>query len=451
MTDEPPNVLVIHCHDLGQYLGCYDVDIETPNIDRLADEGARFANHFVTAPQCSPSRSSLFTGCYPHVNGLMGLAHTEWELDTEQTLPYLLSESGYDTHLFGLQHISASPEDLGYDQIHTAGRLSPNVSPELHSVNRAEDVADIVSQYLESGLDTPFFASIGFFEAHRIESDEVDEKEGDVLYGFGDRYNADDLDEFEVPGYLPDKPGIREDLAAMRGMVYALDDALGTILDALDAANLDDETLVLFTTEHGIAFPRAKGTCYDPGIEAFLFARYPPLIDEGTVYEELVSNVDILPTVLDLAIDDVPDDIDGHSVVPLFDDEKVYAPRDHVFAEITWHDMYAPMRAVRTERFKYIRAFWRNPRVYLPNDVYASRAGRAVRGRYGRPSRVHEELYDLESDPHEQENLATDETYEQVRAKLASTLATWMHETDDPILAGPVLPDDYDQLFDGIQ
>lgn len=152
----PPNVLLIHCHDLGRYLSCYGLDLETPNVDRLAEEGTRFTNHFTSAPQCSPSRGSLFTGCYPHVHGLMGLAHTESELDTQRTLPYRLSERGYDTHLFGLQHISESPEDLGYNQIHTAGRLSPNVSPELHSVNRANDVADIVSQYLDNGLESPF-------------------------------------------------------------------------------------------------------------------------------------------------------------------------------------------------------------------------------------------------------------------------------------------------------
>ncbi len=325
MTMDAPNVLLIHCHDLGQYVGCYGVDIEMPNLDRLADEGARFANHFTTAPQCSPSRSSLFTGYYPHVNGLLGLAHTEWELDTEQTLSHRLSEAGYGTHLFGLQHISESPEDIGYNEIHTAGRLSPNVAPELHSVNRAADVADTLSQYLDSGLEPPFFASVGFFEAHRLEMDEVDEEEGDVLYGYGDRYDADDPDEIEVPGYLPDEPGIREDLAAMRGMVYALDDALGTILDSLESAGFEEETLVLFTTEHGIAFPRAKGTCYDPGIEAFLLARYPPLIDGGTVYEELVSNVDILPTVLDLATGETPDDIDGYSLVPLLDNDRMYS------------------------------------------------------------------------------------------------------------------------------
>jgi len=325
----------------------------------------------MTAPQCSPSRGSLYTGYYPHVNGLMGLAHTEWELNTDQTLPHQLSELGYETHLFGLQHISESPEGLGYDQIHTAGRLSPNVAPELHSVNRAADIVDTVLQYLDIGLESPFFASVGFLEAHRLETNEVDEGEGDILYGYGDSYDADDPDNIEVPGYLPDKPGIREDLAAMRGMVYE--------------------------------------------------------------------------------IDDTPDDVDGYSVVPLLDDDQTYASRDHVFAEITWHDTYAPMRAVRTERFKYVRSFWHNPRVFLPNDVYASLAGREVRGRYGRPSRVCEELCDLDFDPHEQENLAADETYEQVRTRLASTLATWMHETDDPILDGPVLPGDYDLMFDGLR
>ena len=451
MTQAPPNILLVHCHDLGQYLGCYDVEIETPNVDQLAESGARFENHFTAAPQCSPSRGSLFTGLYPHVHGLLGLAHTEWEIDVQRTLPHLLSEAGYETHLFGLQHISESPEELGYDQIHTAGRLSPNVSPELHSVNRARDVADTVSTYLGSDLETPFFASIGFFEAHRLETDEEDDEEGDVLYGFGDRYDVDDPDGIKVPGYLPDEPGVREDLAGLRGMVYAIDDALGTILDALETADRDEETLVLFTTEHGIAFPRAKGTCYDPGIEGVLLARYPPLIKKGIVYEHLVSNIDVFPTILDLVGEEVPDGVDGHSLVSMFDDDRTYYPREKVFAEITWHDTYNPVRAVRTERFKYIRSFWHLPRVYLPNDVYASLAGREVRGRYGRPSRVYEELYDLESDPHEQENVADDEAYAQVRDRLASTLSTWMHETDDPLLEHPVSPPDYDRMFDGLK
>lgn len=117
-----PNVLSVHFHDLGQYLGCYDVDIETPNADQLAEEGARFTNRFTAAPQCLPSRGSLFTGLYLHVHGLLGLAHTNWELDVERTYPYQLSEYGYETHLFGLQHVSETPEKFGYDQIHMTGR-----------------------------------------------------------------------------------------------------------------------------------------------------------------------------------------------------------------------------------------------------------------------------------------------------------------------------------------
>lgn len=156
MAPDSPNVLLVHCHDLGQYMGCYDVDIETPNVDRLAEKGARFANHFTTAPQCSPSRGNLYTGCYPHVNGLMGLAHTEWRLDTEQTLPHRLSKYGYETHLFGLQHISESPEDLGYDQIHTAGRLSPNVSPNsTRSTGRRTSQTSSRSIWT-AALDPPF-------------------------------------------------------------------------------------------------------------------------------------------------------------------------------------------------------------------------------------------------------------------------------------------------------
>ncbi|MDS0474608.1 sulfatase [Natrinema sp. 1APR25-10V2] len=449
MMTSPPNIILVHSHDLGQYLGCYDVDIATPNIDRLAEEGARFPNHFTAAPQCSPSRGSLFTGLYPHRHGLLGLAHTEWELDVERTLPYRLSERGYETHLFGLQHISETPDDLGYDETHTAGSLSPDVSPEVHSINRARDVAETVESYLNADLQSPFFASVGFFEAHRLEMGE-DEEEGDVLYGFGDRYDGDDPDSIEVPSFLPDKPGVREDLAAMRGMVYAIDDAVGTIFDAIESAGLDNETLVIFTTEHGIAFPRAKGTCYDPGIQGCLLLWCPSLIDAGTVPEHLVSNVDILPTILDLVTDEVPDQVDGHSLMPIFDADMMYYPRDELFAEITWHDMYNPMRAVRTDRFKYIRRFWHLPRTFLPNDVYASLAGREVRGRYGRPSRAYEELYDLKLDPYERENVADDEAYAQVRTKLLSKLSTWMHETDDPLLDGPIVPEDYDRMFDGI-
>ncbi len=438
-----PNVLLIHCHDLGRYLGCYGVDVETPAVDRLAADGALFENHFVTAPQCTPSRGSLMTGRYPHVNGLMGLAHTHWELDEgERIVTHYLSDAGYETHLFGLQHISQDTDTLGYDHIHSEGNLYPGVSPSVHQANRARNVSSVVASFLErGGFEDPFFASVGFFECHRVE-----EKTG--RFGFdADHYDADDPDNVRPLPYLPDRRGVRRDLAEMRGMVTAIDDGVETIRAALEDAGLADETLVIFTTEHGLAFPRAKGSCYDAGLEAALVVSYPGVIDGGDRYEELLSNVDVLPTLLELIGLEVPDDLDGQSFLPLATDGE-YEPHERLFAEMTWHDEYNPVRAIRTERYKYVRNFWQLPRVYLARDVFASEAGREVREAYTAPYRPYEELYDLRATPQEDENVALEPRYQDVRTELSRQLHEWMVETDDPLLEGPIAPGNYDDEID---
>ncbi|SEH15446.1 Arylsulfatase A [Natronorubrum sediminis] len=457
MDSSRPNVLVIHGHDIGRYLGCYGVDIETPNVDTLAADGALFERHFATAPQCSPSRGSLMTGRAPHVNGLMGLAHGDWELhDDERILPQYLSDAGYETHLFGLQHITQNTDRLEYDRVHSEGNLYPGVSPAVHQANRARNVASVVSSFLDaSEYEEPFFASIGFFECHRAEED-------DGRFGFdAEYYEADDPDDVRPLPYLPDRRGLRHDLGEMHGMMYAFDAGVGAILDALAENGLEDDTLVLVTTEHGIAFPRAKGTCYDAGIEAALVMRYPGVIDADERYDELVSNVDVLPTVLDLADVEIPDRVDGRSVAGLISDRgdtptesegtsadpgDAYTERDRIFAEMTWHDMYNPVRAIRTDRYKYIRSFWHLPTVYLPADVFASESGREVRETDGVPLRRYEELYDLRDAPQEDDNVVYEPRYQDVRQELSRELYEWMDDTDDPLLEGPVLPGDYDEI-----
>ena len=442
MAAQRPNVVLIHSHDLGRYLGCYGVDIGTPNLASLAESGALFTQHFGTAPQCSPSRGSLMTGRYPHVNGLMGLAHGEWELDEdERILPHYLSEAGYETHLFGLQHVSQDTDRLGYDHIHSAANLYPGVSPAVHEMNRARRVASVFASCLESGAhDTPFFASVGFFEVHR-------DQEDDGRYGFlAEEYDTDDPETVRPLPYLPDRWGVRHDLAEMHGMVYAVDEAVGTVLDAIADAGIEEETLLVFTTEHGIAFPRAKGSCYDAGLEAALLVRYPGLADGGESYDELLGNVDVLPTILDVAGVETPDDLDGRSFRPLLADDERYEERERVFAEMTWHDVYNPVRAVRTRRYKYVRSFWQLPKVYLSADVFASEAGREVREHYAVPPRPYEELYDLRETPQEDENVVHEPRYQDVRLDLARQLRGWMVATDDPLLEGPVLPANYDGI-----
>ncbi|WP_306060956.1 sulfatase family protein [Natronococcus wangiae] len=442
MAVSRPNIVLIKCHDLGRYLGCYGADVETPQIDELAETGVLFENHFVTAPQCSPSRGSFVTGRFPHVNGLMGLAHGNWELhEGERILPHYLSGAGYETHLFGLQHITQDTDRLRYDHVHSEGNLYPGVSPSVHQVNRARNVASVVLTFLEKqAFESPFFASIGFFELHRVE-------EENGRFGFdSDRYEIDDPDEVRPLSYLPDRRGIRHDLAEMHGMVYAVDEAVGTILETLEETGLDEETLVIFTTEHGIAFPRAKGSCYDAGIEAAFLLRCPGVADDGNRYDELISNVDVLPTLLELVDVEVPATLDGRSFLPLLTSDGEYEERDRVFAEMTWHDMYNPVRAIRTERYKYIRNFWHLPAVYLTRDIFASEAGRMVRETDTVPPRPYEELYDLRESPQEDDNLVFEPRYRDVRIDLARQLHEWMQATNDPLLNDPVVPGDYSTI-----
>lgn len=441
MANDTPNILLIHCHDLGRYLGCYGQEIDTPAIDAIAADGVLFENHFTTAPQCSPSRGSLMTGRYPHVNGLMGLAHEDWELTPDETtMPEYLNACGYSTHLFGLQHVTDHLDRLGFDHIHSGGNLSPAVSPAIHEINRARDVADTLEVFFDKDtFDQPFFASIGVFETHR--------RQNDGLFEFTDAaYEPADPTEIDPLAYLPDEPGIREDIAAMHGMIQAIDDAVGTITTALEAAALAEETLLIFTTEHGIAFPRAKGSCYDPGIEAALLLHYPGVIDGGQRCDELVSNIDVLPTLLDLLDEPIPERIEGQSFLPLLTDKKYY-PRDQLFAEITWHDRYNPVRAIRTKQYKYIRSFWHLPSIYLTDDVFVSRAGREIREQFQSGRRPYEELYDLDSDPYETTNLADDPAYEHVCKQLQGRLIQWMENTNDPLLDGPVPPADYEEFL----
>lgn len=440
LVDSRPNVILIHCHDLGRRIGCYGHDIDTPRLDALADDGAVFENHFVTAPQCSPSRSSIHTGEFPHVNGLMGLAHGQWQIDDRfETLPAALADRGYDTYLFGLQHAADDPETLGFEHVFPGGARTSPVSPTDHAVNRANDVARAFESFLDNDPPAdPFFASIGFFEAHRVSLDD--------RYGFDDgQYGTTDPADVEALPYLPDREGIRRDLAEMEGMIEAIDDAVGTVLDALETAELAEDTLVTFTTEHGIAFPRAKGCCYDAGIEAALLMRYPGEIDGGERYDDLVSNVDLFPTILEMADGTVLEDVSGQSFLPLFTDQEHF-PRELVFAEMTWHDRYNPMRAIRTDQYKYIHSFWHLPDVYMTDDIVVSNAGRAVREEFQTNPRPYAELYDLEADPYEQENLAGDDRYRHVQDELERRLVAWMRRTDDPLLDGPVPPADCDEI-----
>lgn len=429
MDDRCPNILLMTCHDLGRHLGCYGVDtVQSPQLDALAASGVRWERAFTTSPGCSPSRASLATGRYPHSNGVMGLAHPPygWNLHPdERHIAQILSAAGYQTHLFGFQHVSTSLERLGFHSIHGSDRVYSCHQPAL-----GRNVAELFADFMQARRWTgPLYMEINLEEPHRPYD------QGGCM--------PDDARGVFVPGYLPEGPESREEMAALQGAIRQADHAVGHILAALDAVGLGEETLVIFLADHGIAMPRAKCTLYDAGIGIALLMRWPAggLVG-GRTMPEMVSIVDVLPTLLELADVPVPPPVQGRSLLPLLRLDP-YEPRSEIFAEKTFHSYYDPMRAIRTERFKYIRNFETTFAVEVPADVQLGPIFRAHVERYHASEHPPTEFYDLDADPLELHNLAGSIELSEVERLLDVRLRDWMRETGDPLLEGPVASPGY--------
>ncbi len=324
-----PNILYIHSHDSGRYVQPYGYSVPTPNMQLLADQGTLFRRAFCAAPTCSGSRAALLTGQHCHNNGMTGLAHRGWELnDYGQHLVHPLKKAGYRTILVGEQHISKDPGVIGYDEVR---RLDSNL---------AGLVAPSALDAME-GAQEPFFMSIGFFETHRDFA--APNSVRDTLYSL-------------PPQNLPDNLVTRHDMAAFKASVRSLDQGVGAVLNGLHMSGLADNTLVICTTDHGLAFPKAKATLLDGGIGVMLIMRGPGGFNGGKVVDSMVTQLDIYPTLCEIAGVDPPGFLQGKSLMPLVKGETA-ALHDEIFAEITYHAAYEPQRAVRTDRWKYIRRF----------------------------------------------------------------------------------------------
>ncbi len=250
-----------------------------------------------------------------------------------------------------------------------------------------------------------------------------------------------------IPGYLPAGREAAEEMTALEGAITRMDARAGRVLAALEKSGRADRALVVFTTDHGLAMPRAKCTLYDPGLEVALILRWPEGgIGNGVVSSELVSNVDVLPPLLEAAGGNAPAGIQGHSFLPLLRGDA-YEPRESIFAEKTFHSYYDPMRCVRSKRHKYIRNFETGFAVEVPADIQQGPIFRANPSLYStdRPNVV--ELYDLEADPLEEHNLAGSPNVRSLEEELSAELWKWMQATDDPLLNGPIASPRYRQAM----
>ena len=406
-----PNILYIHSHDTGRYAQPYGFAVPTPRIQRLAEEGVLFRQAFNAAPTCSPSRAALLTGQAPHSCGQFGLTNRGFELrDRHKHLAHTLRRAGYHTALAGVHHVVRDPITCGYDRwIQAPDR-------------RSATIASAAVEFLSHAPRRPFFLAAGFVDTHRE---------------FAEPGPAEDDRYCRPPLPLPDTPETRRDMAAFQASARLLDDAMGTVFDSLEVNGLAESTLVICTTDHGIAFPHMKCNLTDHGTGVMLILRGPGGFVGGKVIDAMVSHVDLVPTICDLLGIDRPDWLQGASLLPLVGQE---ASEIHgaVFAEVNYHCPYEPMRSVRSRRWKYIRRYAEYAYPMLSNIDNSPSKDLLLQHGLAERAVASEELYDLIFDPNEACNLADDPALATVLSEMRQRLCRWMEETDDPLLRGPI-------------
>lgn len=412
-SDRPPNVVLIFVDDMGTEIGAYgNPVVETPNLDRLAREGMLFERAYTVTPSCSASRAALLTGRYPHANGVQSLIQwhkrREGELYPERLertrehalehdevlISQHLKELGYATGIFGKWHISLDPvTEWGFDEYWA--------EPET---------------FIREHRDEPFFYYQALIHTH-------------VPFWTSPDFTYDP-DQVVLPPYFEENRELREDLAEYYSAVSNQDREIGRILDTLDREGLTENTIVIFSSDNGPPYARAKATLYEWGIREPLIVRYPREISPGGRTDALASTVDVYPTLLELLGEPLPERLQGVSLAPVLRDPTA-SVREAVFAELNTHVLFNPMRAVRSGRWKYIRNF--DPQA----PFYASGALglRLLKTPLAVPPRPEEELYDLETDPWESLDLANDPAFGEALAAMRDSLERWMEATGDAPLA----------------
>ncbi len=418
--EKPGNVILYVVDDQGTAdAGCYgNPAVKTPGLDALAAEGMRFTHGFCTTASCSASRSVILSGLYNHANGQYGHQHAYHHFisfPNVKSLPVLLAGAGYRTASMGKYHVA--PEEVYHFQQYLKGG-SPRQK------------ADNCKRFITERDQQPFFLYFCTSEPHRP-----------FVRGGSDVFDPKHV---IVPPYLSDTPECRDELAKYYGSLQRADRGLLRLIEILKQTGHWHDTLVIYISDNGIAFPGAKTTVYEPGIRLPCVVRNPFANKQGTVTDAMITWADVTPTILDFAgALQKSQKFHGGSFLPILQGassegwDEIYA--SHTFHEIT---MYYPMRVVRTRRFKLIWNIAHKLDYPFASDLQASSTWQGVLRRgdkmYG-PRTVEAylhrgkfELYDLKSDPWESKNLAENPRYARVLAELQQKLKAWQKETGDP-------------------
>ncbi|MEZ6128873.1 MAG: sulfatase [Planctomycetaceae bacterium] len=473
------NVIFFITDDESPTLGCYgDPVAVTPNIDAIAADGTLFKNAFATTASCSASRSVVMSGLHNHRNGQYGHQHAYHKfasyLDVVGlSLPRVMANAGYRTAQCGKYHVAPEEVYRFEDYIPGNGR---------NAVEMANNCRDFIS---DRSSDKPFFLYFATADPHRgggtdqtsarqLKPDLFGNKPNDGAFpGVKEVfYKPEDV---AVPYFLPDTPETREELAQYYQSCSRVDQGVGRLIEILKAADLYDKTLIVFTSDHGMAFAGGKTTVYEGGLRVPFVVRNPYNEKRGVVSQAMISHIDITPSLLDFAggLDPKSNGPKNFVDPAQYWKKREYAARDNrgmgkyrsyqgkswinvldkpdathwdtIFASHTFHEiqMYYPMRVVRDSKYKLIWNIAHQLPYPFASDLWAASSWQAqfrtsMDAPYGQKTvgdyinRAKFELYDMENDPQETRNLALEREFNDVLVKYQEKLKSLQKEMQDP-------------------
>lgn len=441
-TASRPNIILFVADDHGtDALGSYGNNvIKTPHLDQLATEGVRFNNAYCTTASCSASRSVILTGLFGHATGSYGHVHEYHHFSTYdkvKSLPVLLENEGYTTARIGKYHVA--PEEVYHFQ--EALKANPR-----NTVEMAEQCKEILDS------EKPFFLYFCTDDPHRAAS--TNPGQWDAPNSFGNKkegyagvetltYNPEDV---LVPDFLPDSKESREEIAQYYQSVSRIDQGFGRLMQLLMESGKADNTIVIYISDNGMAFPGAKTTLYEPGMKLPCIIKDPSSKLKNTTSDAMISWVDLTPTILDMAqVETKGYSFHGRSFKEVL---NVKEPEgwDQIYASHTFHEitMYYPMRVVRDKNYKLIRNIaWRLEYPFA-SDLWAAstwqEVHRSQKEFFGKRKvqdylfRPEFELFDLEKDPDEMLNLANDPDYKEIMEEMIKKMKAFQLQTRDPWL-----------------
>lgn len=421
------NIVYIHTHDSGRVISPYGYDVPTDNLQKFAEDALTFRQCYSAAPTCSPSRAALLSGTYPHQNGMLGLAQRGFEMDYSKHLVQYLNKHKYHTTLCGIQHESGwylnnkkeAYKIIGYNEdITTDNSKFKEEELGLWDYENALEASRWIEKYKE---EKPFFLSFGMFSTHRKYPDlEEDDQEIDPNY-------------VKPPLPTPDNKVTRKDFAQYMKSVKCADNCLEVVINALKEKGIYNDTIIIFTTDHGIASPYAKCTLFDPGIGVSFIIRHPASPKNGSVTDALISHVDVFPTICDLIHIEKPDYLEGTSFHDiLFTNKENH--REDIYAQVNFHTSYEPSRCVRTNRYKYIRYYDKEYLKINLSNIDSSKVKEDYMDHNIHEEKKYEEaLYDLYYDIGERNNLVDNPLKQDVLQDMRNRMCKYQNETGDTI------------------